>query len=129
MLKIVAAALLLLSTTLSKGAVLDEGSYAGIWQDVNLADHYYVIQEKEGRVLVIALPGVAQSGDTLRFSYIGNVDGDADSVEVSRLSTDSSAADIYGRLKLEFISPEEGVVYPICDLCSTAEVRYLQRVF
>lgn len=104
-------------------AAAEETSYPGIWQDKENSSHFFVIQESGDRLVLVVLPGIEQSGNTLRFSYLGN---NTDFV-MSRVS-DEPVNDIYNQLQIEFASPDEGVIYPICDACGTILVN-IQKIF
>ncbi|MDR2212996.1 MAG: hypothetical protein LBE21_05150 [Pseudomonadales bacterium] len=122
--KFIVTFVLLVCAGFSSAATIEEENHTGIWQaQGDFSDFgYFIIQEKMGQVVVIALAGIEQSGDTLRFSYVG----DTESYIVSRLTDD---LDFYYRLRLEFKSPEDGVVYPYCATCNTAIVVQIKRVF
>jgi hypothetical protein len=47
--------------------------FAGIWQDSNNPNKYYSIQVNENRMVLIDLPGLEVSGNTLFSSFIGEI--------------------------------------------------------
>lgn len=99
-------------------------TYAGIWQDTNQTDDYYVIQEKDDNLVLVALPGIEASGDTLRYSYIGN----KQELVFTRLSPDTTFDDIYHTLKLSLPGEDTAVIMPVCEVCSVIPIN-LVRVF
>ncbi len=103
---------------------VDMRSYDGIWQDVGNSRNYYTIQEKDNKVVLINLSGIEISGNTLKSAYIGNT---VDFI-MTRVSPESPAKDIYNQLKLEFQSPSEGLVYPVCDTCSVIAIK-IRKIF
>lgn len=107
----------------SHAAANEEVSYTGIWQDKDYESDYYVIQENGDQVVLVALPGIEETADTLRFSYMG----DRDSLEMSRLAP-GTFDDIYQRVQLVFESAEEAHILPICDACSAVKISIV-RVF
>lgn len=96
-------------------------SYAGIWQDTEKSSDYYVIQENGDDILLIALPGIESTADTLRYSYMG----DKSDLLVTRLSGDAYP-DIYRQVQLHFESPDQGYFYPICEVCSVVAVNIVK---
>ncbi|MDF1584750.1 MAG: hypothetical protein P1P78_15770 [Methyloprofundus sp.] len=119
MFKFIALAILLISSNVCLSDSVN--SYAGIWQDTSNERNYYTLQEKDKQVVLINLSAIESSANTLKSAYVGNA---ADFV-MSRISP---AADILNKLKLEFQSPTEGRIYPICDACSVVEVK-IRKIF
>lgn len=115
------AALLFLVPAL--GFAADAGtSYSGVWRAKHNPTQFFVVQEKGNQVLFIALPGVEQSGNTLRYSYMGN----RANWMFYRIG-DSDRRDL-DQLKLEFFSDTSGVVFPVCDTCTSIGIL-LEKVF
>ena len=108
---------------LSAAALADDAGYAGIWQDKSQNGDYYVIQENGSDIVLIALPGIEATGDTLRFSYIGS----KQDLQVTRLSAEP-ANDILQRLQLQFDSATEGKIIPICEVCTVITIQ-IEKIF
>jgi hypothetical protein len=119
------AAALALTLALSATVFADEAemAYTGIWQDMNQSADFYVIQQNGDSLVLIALPGIEDSGDTLRFSYMG----EKDDLIMSRLS-DQSFDDIYETVQLEFESDEMGTIIPVCETCNVVPINIV-RIF
>jgi hypothetical protein len=101
-----------------------ESAYSGIWQDISQSTDFYVVHENGDSLVLIALPGIEATADTLRFSYMG----EKEDLIMSRLSTDGSFDDIYGQLQLEFGSDNTGVITPICETCNAVPINIV-RIF
>lgn len=110
---------------LSTYAVAQEENinYSGIWQNANGSAEFYVLQERDDELVLIILPGVEETGDTLRYSYIGN----KDELRFTRLS-DESFNDIHGIVKMHFFDNDNASLYPVCDNCRVI-ITEVVRVF
>ncbi len=96
----------------------------GIWQDKDDSARYYSIHEREDRVVLINLPGIETSGSTLKSAYIGNT---SDYV-LTRIEPDEAGQSIYDQVTLVFESPDDALIYPVCDVCSVVAIK-IRRVF
>lgn len=99
-------------------------NYSGIWQDINQTNEFYVIQESANELVLVALPGVEASGDTLSYSYIGN----KQDLILTRLSSNESHENIFGVLQLEFKSDDSVLIIPVCDVCGVVIIE-LTKIF
>ncbi|MDO8906902.1 MAG: hypothetical protein Q7W55_00235 [Pseudohongiella sp.] len=120
---ILKTAALLFSIGMSASAFSAEAgtNYTGIWQDTERSSDYYVIQENGENILLIALPGIESTADTLRYSYMG----DKSDLRVARLSAEAYP-DIHRQVQLHFESPDQGSFYPICEVCSVVVVNIVK---
>lgn len=90
----------------------------GIWQDKDNASRYFSIHEQDGRVVVINLRGIETSGSTLQSTYLGET---SDYV-LTRMEA-QPGQEFYDVVQLEFESPDDAVIYPLCDACSVVALR------
>ncbi len=96
----------------------DMNTYDGIWQDIENSNNYYSIHEKDNKVVLINLSGIESTGNTLKSAYTGNT---ADFVLAGVLPGSLP-------LKLQFQSSSEGLIYPICDVCSVVATK-IRKIF
>ena len=115
--------LLLAGLMISTAAFAEDTGYAGIWQDKRQNGDYYVIQENDSEIVLIALPGIEATGDTLRYSYIGS----KEDLQVTRISAEA-AQDIYQRLQLHFEGATQGTIMPICEICTVVTIE-IEKIF
>ena len=107
-------------------AVADEKSinYSGIWHASNQSNEFYVIQESGSEVVLVALPGIEETGDTLSYSYIGN----KEDLLLTRLSSDPAVDDIFTVVQLNFTSEDSASIIPVCDTCTVVKID-LVKIF
>jgi len=91
--------------------------YEGIWQ-AELEKTYYSIHQNEDVIVMIDLAKIATQGNTLASTYAGK---DHHFMEV--LGADDSTS---LPIKIEFISNTEGIIIPICDVCSVITTKIIK---
>lgn len=111
---------------LSTYVVAEEAStsYSGIWQDPNQSNAYYIIQERDDELVLLALPGIEASGDTLSYSYIGN----KEDLLLTRLSSEASFESIYDVVRVNFTSDNTASIMSTCDVCNAVPID-LVKIF
>jgi hypothetical protein len=100
-------------------------SYEGIWQDINDPKSYYTLHENGDSVVLVKLADIEKTSSTLVSAYTGRK---SDFVLTRVSPTLPVEGDIYNRVKMEFRSPTEGVVYPLSSTANVIVVR-LRRIF
>lgn len=100
----------------------DTKNYEGIWQDKKNSHNYYSIHEKDGKLVLIDLPGIETSGHALKSAYMGA--GNTDDFVMNRLE----AVGIFNQLSLHFFSADDAMIYPICAVCGVVAIE-IRKIF
>lgn len=104
--------------------------YSGVWQD-ELSGAYYTINQKDDKLVLVALPFIQRGDAVLESAYIGTAaapHGGSDAGHRLDRVQPVDPPNILNRLVILYVSPTSLIVFPDCPVCSVPGAN-LRKVF